>query len=382
MTDQPNVPNKTTDNHQNQDPLARYHRQTLLPGIGIEGQKKLRDSTALVIGCGALGTVIANMLGRAGVGHLIIVDRDFIELTNLQRQILFDEDDVAQAIPKAEAAKRKLATINSQVKVTAVVDDVNHTNIEALCHVDGKKVDIIVDGLDNFETRFILNDVAVKLGIPYVYGGAVGTVGMSYAILPHTEKGDTIWEQKGVATPCIRCIFEQAPPPGMNPTCDTAGVLGPVVSIVANYQSIEAIKILTGNWDVINQTMISIDVWENTTKQFKVKRAYDVGNCICCKRHDYEFLNGKFGSSTTTLCGRNAVQLSQKLAGNKLDFEEIAGRLRSHGKVVANKFMVRAEIVDNGEPYEITLFNDGRAIVKGTKEANTARSIYAKYVGA
>lgn len=365
----------------NNDPLARYHRQTLLPGIGIEGQQKLLNSTALVVGCGALGTVIANMLGRAGVGHLVIVDRDFIELTNLQRQILFDEDDVEQAIPKAEAAKRKLARINSQVKVTAVVDDVNHTNIERLCHVDGKKVDIIVDGLDNFETRFVLNDAAVKLGIPYVYGGAVGTVGMSYAILPHTEKGDSVWEQQGVATPCIRCIFEQAPPPGMNPTCDTAGVLGPVVSIIANYESIEAIKILTGNWQAINPTMISIDVWENTTKQFKVRRAYDVGECTCCKKRDYEFLNGKFGSSTTTLCGRNAVQLSQK-STSKLDFEEIAGRLRPHGSVVVNKFMIRAEITDNGQPYEITLFNDGRAIVKGTKESNTARSIYAKYVGA
>lgn len=373
----------TTDHHLNQDPLARYHRQTLLPGIGLAGQEKLRDSTVLVVGCGALGTVLANMLGRAGVGHLIIIDRDFIELTNLQRQILFDEEDVKQAIPKAEAAKRKLAAINSQVKVTAIVDDVNHTNIEKFCHVDGKKVDLIVDGLDNFETRFILNDAAVKLGIPYVYGGAVGTVGMSYAILPHTPEGNTPWEQIDVATPCIRCIFEQAPPPGMNPTCDTAGVLGPVVSIIANYQSIEALKILTGNWKAINPHMLSIDVWENTTKQFKVRRAYDVGECVCCKKRDFEFINGKFGSSTTTLCGRNAVQLSQKItAGEKLDFDDIAGRLRPHGQVVANKFMIRAEIQDNGQPYEITLFKDGRAIIKGTKESNTARSIYAKYVGA
>lgn len=381
-TANPSTQDNTLDAVASADPFARYHRQMLLPGIGKEGQEKLAASTALVVGCGALGTVIANMLGRAGVGHLIIVDRDFIELTNLQRQILFDEDDVRNAIPKAEAAKRKLATINSQVKVTAVVDDVNHTNIEKLCHVDGKKVDIIVDGLDNFETRFILNDAAVKLGIPYVYGGAVGTVGMSYAILPHTPEGNTPWEKADVATPCIRCIFEQAPPPGMNPTCDTAGVLGPVVSIIANYESIEALKILTGNWANINPAMISIDVWENTSKHYKVRRAYDVGECICCKKRDFEFINGKFGSSTTTLCGRNAVQLSQKLAGSKLDFEEIASRLRSHGKVVANKFMIRAEVADNGQPYEITLFNDGRAIVKGTKEANTARSIYAKYVGA
>lgn len=362
--------------------LDRYHRQILLPGIGEGGQKKLLDSSVLVVGCGALGTVIANMLARAGVGHLIVVDRDFIEITNLQRQILFDEQDVAEAIPKAEAARRKLAQINSQVKVTAVVDDVNHTNIEKLANMGTRgQVDLIMDGLDNFETRYLLNDAAVKLGIPYIYAGAVGTVGAMYPVLPHTPGGDRPWEKASKATPCLRCIFEQAPPPGLNPTCDTAGVLGPVVSIVSNYQCIEAIKVLTGNWAAVTPTMLNIDVWENTVRQFKVARAYDVGDCVCCKRRSFEFLEGKFASGTTTLCGRNAVQLTQKLSNGKLNFDEIAGRLRAHGSVVANKFMIRAEISDNGKPYELTLFNDGRAIVKGTKEANTAKSIYAKYIG-
>jgi molybdopterin-synthase adenylyltransferase len=356
--------------------LARYHRQMLLPGFGEEGQTKLLSATALVVGCGALGTVIANMLARAGVGHLKIIDRDFIEITNLQRQVLFDEDDVEQGIPKAEAAKRKIARINSQVKVTAIVDDVNHTNIEKLA----EGCDVLVDGVDNFETRFIVNDAAVKLGIPYIYGGAVGTVGMTYAILPHTPGGDSPWEKAGVATPCLRCIFEQAPPPGMNPTCDTAGVIGPVVSIVANYECIETLKVLTGNWAAISPTMLHIDVWENLAKQFKVKRAYDVAECTCCKKREFEFLEGKFSSATTTLCGRNAVQL--KLPGNgKLDFEEIASRLRPHGEVKVNRFMIRADITDNGVPYELTLFTDGRAIVKGTKEPKVARSVYAKYVG-
>lgn len=368
--------------------LARYHRQTLLPGFGEEGQKKLLNSSALVVGCGALGTVIANMLARAGVGHLVIVDRDFIELTNLQRQILFDEQDVAEAIPKAEAAKRKIAQINSQVRVTSVVDDVNHTNIEKLIAMGQdasgkpKQVDIIVDGVDNFETRYLANDAAVKHGIPYVYGGAVGTVGASYAILPHTPGGQSVWEKNGLVTPCLRCIFEEAPPPGLNPTCDTAGVLGPVVSLIANFQCIEAIKILTGNWAAVNRTMLSVDVWENLYRQFKVARAYDVGDCQCCKHRNFEFLEGKFGSSTTTLCGRNAVQLTQKQTAGKLNFDEIASRLKSHGSVTANKFMLRADIKDNGEPYELTLFTDGRAIVKGTKEPNVAKSIYAKYVGA
>ncbi len=369
--------------------LSRYHRQTLLPGFGEEGQIKLLNSKALIVGCGALGTVIANMLARAGVGHLVIVDRDFIELTNLQRQVLFDEQDVKDAIPKAEAAKRKIAGINSQVKVTAIVDDVNHTNIEKLITAgdDGKQVDIIIDGVDNFETRYLVNDVAVKYGIPYVYGGAVGTVGATFAILPHTEGGKAPWEQAdassahGRATPCLRCIFEQAPPPGLNPTCDTAGVIGPVVSIISNYQCVEAMKILTGNFQAVSKTMLTIDVWENTVRQFKVMKAYDVGQCVCCKGHKYEFLGGLFGSSTTTLCGRNAVQITQRLGG-RLNFDEIATRLRPHGSVNVNKFMLRADIKDNGEPYELTLFNDGRAIVKGTKEANVAKTIYAKYVGA
>ena len=365
--------------------LERYHRQMLLPGFGEEGQTKLLNATALVVGCGALGTVIANMLARAGVGHLVIVDRDFIEITNLQRQVLFDEDDVANAIPKAVAAKNKIARINSQVKVTAIVDDVNHANIERLAGIDNDDygpVDIIVDGVDNFETRYLANDCAVKHGIPYIYGGAVGTVGATYAILPHTENGDSTWEAAGKATPCLRCIFEQAPPPGMNPTCDTAGVIGPAVSIIANFQVTEAIKVLLGRWENICPTMLNFDLWDNTIRQFKVAKAYDVGDCRCCKHRDFEFLDGKFGSSTTTLCGRNAVQLTQKQNGEKLDFSDIAERLEKHGSVKANKFMLRAEVNDNGSPYELTLFTDGRAIVKGTKEPNVARGIYAKYIGA
>jgi molybdopterin-synthase adenylyltransferase len=374
--------------------LARYNRQILLPGIGEEGQIKLLNSSVLIVGCGALGTVIANMLARAGVGHLIIVDRDFIELTNLQRQVLFDEQDVADAIPKAEAAKRKLAGINSQVKVTAVVDDVNHTNIEKLLFMGldadgnpGRKVDAIIDGVDNFETRYVANDAAVKHAIPYVYGGAVGTIGAAYAILPHSvppdQTGETPWEKAGLATPCLRCIFEEAPPPGFNPTCDTAGVLGPVVSIVSNYQVIEAIKILTGNLAAVNPTMLSINVWENTTRQFKVKRAYDVSECVCCKKRKFEFLDGLFGSSTTTLCGRNAVQITQKGTSDKLKFDEIVTRIKPVStNINANKFMLRADITDNGEPYELTLFTDGRAIIKGTKDAKVAKGIYAKYIGA
>jgi adenylyltransferase/sulfurtransferase len=361
--------------------LARYHRQMLLAGFGEEGQRRLLESTALVLGCGALGTVIADMLARAGVGHLVIVDRDFIELTNLQRQVLFDEKDVADAIPKAEAAKRKIGRINSQVRVTAIVDDINHRNIET--YTAG--VDILVDGVDNFETRYLANDCAVKHGIPYVYGGAVGTVGASFAILPHTKEGNAPWEtlpSGSRATPCFRCIFEEAPPPGMNPTCDTVGVIGAAASIVANFEVAETLKILTGNLERVSPTMLNIDLWANAFQQLKVARAYDDGDCPCCKHRNFEFLNGKAGSSTTTLCGSNSVQLTHKQSGARLDFDELGTRLRRHGTVTSNTFMVRADITDNGKPYELTVFRDGRAIVKGTREGNIARSVYAKYVGA
>ncbi len=361
--------------------LARYHRQMLLPGFGDEGQRRLGAATALVLGCGALGTVIADMLARAGVGHLVIVDRDFIEITNLQRQVLFDEHDVAEAIPKAEAARRRLGRVNSSVEVTPIVDDVNHTNIER--HAAGAEV--LVDGLDNFETRYLANDYAVKHGVPYVYGGAVGTAGAAYPILPHTRDGNARWEERsggGRATPCLRCLFEEPPPPGLQPTCDTAGVLGAVASIVASFEAAEALKILTGNFDRVCPTLLDVDLWANTFRQLAVAEAYDSGDCPCCKHRDFAFLDGGRASGATALCGGDAVQLTHHQHAETLDLDAIAARLRRHGSVAASRFMVRADVTDNGAPYQLTVFNDGRAIVKGTREANVARSLYAKYIGA
>jgi len=361
-----------------QKDLARYHRQMLLPGFGEAGQRRLLDSTVLVLGCGALGTSVANMLARAGVGHLVIVDRDFIELTNLQRQVLFDEQDVADAVPKAEAARRKIAGINSGVRVTAIVDDINHTNIERFA----AGADVIVDGLDNFETRYLANDCAVKLGLPYVYGGAVGTVGMAATFLPHTLEGTSAWEGDDCrATPCFRCLFPEAPPPGQSPTCDTAGVLGPAVAIIANFQVGDTLKLLTGNLAALSNTLLNIDFWHNTINPLKIANAR-AADCPCCVQHNFEFLDGKAGSSATSLCGRDAVQLNHKQDGGRLDFAEIGRRLEAHGKVVSNEFMLRAAVRDNGKDYELSLFPDGRAIVKGTGDASQARSVYAKYVGA
>ena len=361
------------------DDLARYHRQMLLAGFGEAGQRKLAQSTAVVLGCGALGTVVADMLARAGAGHLVIVDRDFVELTNLQRQVLFDEADAADALPKAEAAKIKIARINSGVRVTAIVDDLNASNIERI--VEG--ADVLLDGVDNFETRYLANDCAVKHGIPYVYGGAVATVGTAFAILPHTAEGDSAWERAAgsKATPCLRCLFEEAPPAGTGATCDTVGVIGPAAAIVANFEVAEALKILTGNFDRVCPTMLSFDLWSNTFKQFKVEDAYERGDCPCCKHGRFDYLDGRLGSGAATLCGRNAVQLRQKRETEDVDLAEIASRLRAHGEVKVNAFMLRAKLKDRDQPYELTVFPDGRAIVHGTHEPSVARSLYAKFIG-
>ena len=361
----------------NQD-LLRYQRQMLLAGIGEAGQRRLLESTVMILGCGALGCVVADLLARAGVGHLVIIDRDFIELSNLQRQVLFDERDVAEAIPKAEAARRRIGRINSQVRVSAIVDDINYSNIEHYA----RGVELFVDGLDNIETRYLVNDLAVKSGRPYIYGAAVGTTGMAMPVLPHSVQGDTAWERPDdLATPCFRCLFEEAPPPGSSATCDTVGVIGPAVGMIANFQVAEALKILTGNFDRVSRALLTIDLWANEILQLQVSDAWHSGDCPCCKRQNYEYLDGATGSSADSLCGRNAVQLRHRQLAGSVNLDVLAARLRKQGVVSSNEFMLRTEITDNDQPYELTLFHDGRAIIKGTSDAGVARSIYAKYIG-
>lgn len=359
--------------------FARYHRQMLLPGFGEQGQRRLRDATVLVLGCGALGSVASDMLARAGVGHLVIIDRDFIELSNLQRQVLFDERDVADAIPKAEAAKRKIANINSDVRVTAIVDDINHTNIER--YATG--ADVFIDGLDNFETRYLANDLAVKTGRPYVYGAAVGTTGMAFTVLPRSAGDSTTQaaESEQWATPCFRCLFEEAPSPGTSPTCDTIGVLGSVVAMIANFQVTETLKILTGNFDRVSRTLLNIDLWSNEIMQLKTRDVEDMTDCPCCSHRQFDYLDGKAGSSAASLCGRNAVQLRHRQQAESVDLEALTRRLRQHGEVIVNEFMLRTRLTDHEQQYEISLFMDGRAIIKGTDDPALARSLYAKYVG-
>ena len=346
------------------DNFDRYHRQMLLPGFGEDGQRRLQDATVLLLGCGALGSVAADLLSRAGVGHLVIVDRDVVEATNLQRQVLFDEQDVATGMPKAAAAQRHIARTNSQVRVTAIVDDLNHTNIGRFA--DG--ADLLLDGLDNLETRYLANDLAVERGIPYVYGAAVGTTGMAYTVVP---AGDA-------ATACLRCLFEEPPPAGTMPTCDTVGVLATTITTIASFQVGETLKILTGNADQLSRRMLHVDVWHNEHYQLDAARNDD---CPCCGQRRFDYLAGRAGSSAAVLCGRDAVQLRHRQPGEVVDLGGVAARLGGVGEVSVNEFLLRADISDGDKPYEITLFSDGRAIIRGTQEPDVARGIYSKYVG-
>jgi len=337
---------------------SRYSRQVLFEGIGREGQAKLIASRVALVGCGALGTVQASLLVRAGVGLLRIIDRDFVEESNLQRQILFDEKDVASLLPKAIAAERHLRPVNSLVRIEAAVEDLNASTIVRL--LDG--FDLIVDATDNFDARFLLNDYAVKNGIPWVYGACVGAYGLTFPVLP----GDT---------PCLRCVFESAPPPGMSPSCDTAGVIGPIVGTIASLQSAEALKILTGRLDRVSRRMTVIDLWDNRHDVIDLPPREP--DCPCCGRGEFPYLDGSLGADTTSLCGRNSVQIRRR-DGGRLDLEEIARRLAPLGTLETNRFLVRARV----DAHVLTVFADGRAIVSGTTDPAVAKSLYARYVGA
>jgi molybdopterin-synthase adenylyltransferase len=339
--------------------LERYSRQMRFHGIGEQGQRKLLESHVTLCGCGALGTVLANVLVRAGVGHLRLVDRDFIETHNLQRQVLFDEHDVLENLPKAEAAARKLAAINSTVHVEPVVTDIDRTNILELCG----DADLILDGTDNFEIRYLINDVAVKLGKPWVYGGSIGSHGQTMTILP----GET---------PCLRCVFEAAPAPGEAATCETAGVLSPIVNIIASHQATEAIKLLTGHKERVNRELLYFDVWENTQRRIKIAPLLGKIDCPCCQHRHFEWLDGDMGSHTTSLCGRNAVQVAHRTP-SRLSFEDLSRHLETLGDVSYNRFLLRF----TADGHEFTVFPDGRAIIKGTSDVDKARTLYAKYIG-
>jgi adenylyltransferase/sulfurtransferase len=339
--------------------LGRYARQTILPQIGRDGQRHLAETHVLVVGCGALGSASANLLARAGVGRLTLVDRDYVELHNLQRQALYDEADVASHLPKAVAAADKLRRANGQIAIESIVEDVDPTAIERL--VTG--VDLVVDGLDNFETRYLLNDAAVKHGVPWIYGGVIGSYGLTMTIRPGT-------------TACLRCVFPEPPPAGSAPTCDTAGVLGPAVDLVAAIQAAEALKLAVGAEERLNDGLLSLDPWQLTFE--RVPLPGPVANCPACGARRFAFLDQPVAAGTSVLCGHEAVQIRPR-SRVEHDLAALGERLASAGETLANPFLVRFR--PTGEPYELTIFPDGRTIVKGATDPTEARAVYARYVG-
>jgi adenylyltransferase/sulfurtransferase len=337
----------------------RYARQTLFAPIGKTGQAALQEARVAIIGCGALGTGLANNLCRAGVGHLLIADRDYVELNNLQRQILFDEADSASHLPKAIAAVERLRRVNSEVQVEALVEDIHSENIEELV----QQVDLVLDATDNFETRYLLNDASVKHQTPWIYSGVVASYGVTMNILPGQ-------------TPCMRCIFPQIPEVGTTPTCDTAGVLNGIVGAITGIASTEALKILLHSPQT-SQEMFWLDLWENTSERIALPRD---PQCPTCGQHHYTFLEAidERGTRSTSLCGRDAVQVRGGGRGTRLNLGQLAERLRPAGVVAQNEFLLRFSI----DGYELTIFPDARAIIKGTSDEQVARTLYTRYIGA
>jgi molybdopterin-synthase adenylyltransferase len=335
----------------------RYSRQVLFPQIGQAGQQRLLDSRVLIIGCGALGSSHAEALSRAGVGRLRIVDRDFVEFSNLQRQTLFSESDASDRLPKAIAAKNRLNQINSSIQIDAIVSDVNASNVESLL----RDCDLVLDGSDNFQVRYLINDACIKNGIPWIYGAAVSSYGTSMTILPQEA-------------PCLRCVFEEMPDAASSPTCDTAGVIMPIISTISAIQVSEAIKLLVGSRESLHKTLLQIDIWSNQRHAINLKSPNP--DCPACGKRNFEFLEPANVDSSVVLCGRNAIQVSPPRPSS-IDLASFAERMRAVSDVKHNEYLVR---FFSGE-HEITVFSDGRAIVKGADDASVARALYARFVG-
>ena len=335
----------------------RYSRQILFNGIGKNGQEALLRSRVVIIGCGALGSSQAEALARAGVGKIRIVDRDFVEFSNLQRQTMFTESDAVERLPKAIACANRVREINSDIAVEPEVADVNHSNIEHLI----SDVDVIIDGTDNFATRYLINDAGVKHEVNWIYGAAVGSYGVTMTIRPHE-------------TPCLRCIFPEAPPAASAPTCDTAGVIMPIISVVASVQVTEALKLLTGKLADLHNSLMQFDVWRNEWRKISIGKP--LTDCPTCGLGEYESLKAEARDFAAVMCGRHAVQISPSDSVH-IDLDALRRKLESSGEVKANEYLLRFR---TGE-YELTIFQDARSIIRGTDDIATARSLYSKYIG-
>jgi len=335
----------------------RYSRQILFAGIGSEGQARLATARALIVGCGALGSAQAEALARAGVGKLRLADRDFVEFSNLQRQTMFTEVDAAERLPKAIACRNHLSEINSAIAVEPHIADVNHSNIEGLIH----DCDVVIDGTDNFATRYLINDAAVKHGVNWIYGAAVGSYGVSMTIRPGQ-------------TPCLRCIFPETPAAASAPTCDTAGVIMPIINVVAAVQTAEALKLLTGATDDLHNSLMQFDVWKNEWRRIALRKPAD--DCPTCAMRNFELLDAEAQEFAAVLCGRHAVQVSPAKPV-QVNLADLRQRLSAAGEVKGNEYLLRFR---TGE-FEMTIFQDARSIIRGTEDISTARSLYAKFIG-
>jgi len=339
--------------------FEKYSRQILFAGIGEEGQQRLLQSSAVLVGCGALGTVAANLLVRAGLGRLRIIDRDFVEISNLQRQTLFEESDARESLPKAVAAHRRLVAINSDVAVEPVVADLNPENIRELL----SGFPLILDGTDNFETRLLINDAAIALGVPWIYAAAVASYGLTFTILPGK-------------TACLACLLEsdgKFAGLGLEETCDTAGILNSAAGVIASIEAAEATKLLAGKSEALNGRLVSCDVWTGRFQSIRVARN---PQCRACARRDFTYLEGD-AQPHVTMCGRDSVQIHER--SRRLDLGELGRRIeKTVTDVRRNDFLLRFRV----SPYQLTVFPDGRAVIKGTRDPAVARSLYARYIGA
>ena len=336
--------------------MSRYSRQELFAGIGPEGQKRLRASRVLVVGCGALGSALSETMVRAGVGGLTVVDRDFVEPSNLHRQSLFDEEDARRGLPKAAAAEARLRRLNSEVEVRGLVADVSAENADTLV----RGADLVLDGTDNFETRYLINDLCVRARVPWIYGACVGSYGLALLVRPG-------------ASPCLRCVLGDRPAPGQAATCDTAGVVAPIVHVIAGIQAAEALKVLSGRMESLLPGLVTVDLWAGSFDVTDLR--HQAPSCPACTAGRFDYAEGA-PASAAVLCGRDAVQI-HAAPGTRVDLKGLASRLRAAGTVLANEHLVRFQ----GNGADLVVFADGRVIVKGVSDAAQARSVYAKYVG-
>lgn len=341
----------------NSNSQERYSRQILFAGIGKAGQQKLTDSRAVIIGCGALGSAQAEALARAGIGKLRIIDRDFVEFSNLQRQTMFTESDAVERLPKAIACANHIGEINRDIELEPEIADVNHSNIERLI----ADADVVIDGTDNFATRYLINDACVKNNVNWIYGAAVGSYGVTMTIRPRE-------------TPCLRCLFPEAPPAASAPTCDTAGVIMPIISVVAAVQVSEALKLLTADLKSLHNSLMQFDVWRNEWRKISIGKP--LADCPTCALRNFETLNAEARDFAAVMCGRHAVQISPS-GEARIDLAALGQKLQSAGEVKANDYLLRFR---TGE-YELTVFQDARSIIRGTDDIATARSLYSKYIG-